>query len=115
MKLLFLTLISLFTIAINAKPCTEIPYSASFIAGQYTLIGREPASEKTYTGKMQIESVGDQKVRFVESIDKQSPRIWLGQFRAASPGEGCVLEVESKQARMSCLIAVDLDNYARLS
>lgn len=114
-KYFLITIFSLITISVSAKPCADIPYRASFIAGEYTVIGREPDSEKTFTGKMRIEALSDQSIRMVETLGSKAPRIWQGQFRAASPGEGCVLEVDSKQASMACLVAVDLDNNARLS
>ena len=114
MKYLLITCIAIFTIAASAKPCNKGEL-ASFIAGNYTMIARDPDSNKTYSGVMRIENPKDKIIRIVETVSHQPKQIWRGQFRDASPGEGCVLEVESKQRSMVCLVSTDLDNYARLT
>ena len=84
--------------------------------GRYTLIGRHPDSQATYTGTAKIERVGGQ-LRLTRTIGGRQERIF-GVVRRADPGEAWVLAFKwtNKQPmEMVCLIGSDLDNYARLS
>lgn len=88
----------------------------SFVPGRYTLIGRHPDSQATYTGTAKIERVGGQ-LRLTRTIGGRQERIF-GVVRRADPGEAWVLAFKwtNKQPmEMVCLIGSDLDNYARLS
>lgn len=98
----------------NAIPCNKSNL-ATFIVGNYTVIAQEPDSNKTYSGTLSIATTRNNLIRIVEKMPNKSLRIWQGQIRDASPGEGCVLEVKSKHLSMTCLVSTDLDNYARLT
>lgn len=115
MKYLLLLLIVFFTTTVHANPCSDMVHTPGFIANNYLFIAREPDSDKTFSGKMSVENLKDKNVKVIESVNAKPARIWLGQFRPAAPGEGCVLSLESKQEQMSCLVNVDLDNTARLT
>lgn len=88
----------------------------SFVPGRYTLIGRHPDSQVTYTGTAKIERVGKQ-LRLARTVaGRQEHR--FGVVRRADPGEAWVLEFKwgrKTPMEMICLINGDLDNYARLS
>lgn len=114
MKKLFLACIATFALTASATPCNKSSL-ANFIAGNYTMIAREPDSKNTYSGTMSIENPNDKIIRIVEKVPHQLQRIWRGEFRDAAPGEGCVLSMESKERSMACLISTDLDNYARIT
>ena len=92
------------------------PPQWSFVPGRYTLIGRQPDSQATYTGTAKIERVGKQ-LRLTRLIAGKQERIY-GVVRRADPGEAWVLAFKWGQKapmEMVCLIGTDLDNYARLS
>ena len=91
----------------------------SFVPGRYTLIGRQPDSQATYTGTAKIERVGGQ-LRLTRIIAGKRSTI-QGTVRRADPGEAWVLAFKwdernaTQPMEMICLIGSDLDNYARLS
>jgi hypothetical protein len=89
----------------------------SFVAGDYALVGREPDGGAPYAGTAKIAEEGDhlilerqvggRTVRAVGGVDVPSP-----------PGEGQVLRFrwdDGQAVTMTCLVAGDLDNYARLT
>ena len=87
-----------------------------FVRGRYTLIGRHPDSQATYTGTAKIERVG-QQLRLTRTIAGRQERIF-GTVRRADPGEAWVLAFkwgEKQPMEMVCLVGPDLDNYARLT
>jgi len=87
-----------------------------FVRGRYTLIGRQPDSQATYTGTARIERVG-QQLRLTRTIAGKQERIY-GTVRRADPGEAWVLEFKwdrKAPMEMVCLVGPDLDNYARLT
>lgn len=87
-----------------------------FVRGRYTLIGRHPDSQATYTGTAKIERVG-QQLRLTRMIAGRQERLF-GLVRRADPGEAMVLEFKWGQRQpmeMVCLVGSDLDNYARLT
>lgn len=87
-----------------------------FVRGRYTLIGRQPDSQATYTGTAKIERVGGQ-LRLTRTIAGRQERIF-GVVRRADPGEAWVLAFKWDRRQlmeMVCLIGSDLDNYARLT
>ena len=89
---------------------------ADFVRGRYTLIGRHPDSQATYTGTAKIERMGKQ-LRLTRTIAGRQERIF-GVVRRADPGEAWVLAFNWGQKmpmEMVCLVGSDLDNYARLS
>ncbi|MBI4988800.1 MAG: hypothetical protein HZC23_08285 [Rhodocyclales bacterium] len=87
-----------------------------FVRGRYTLIGRQPDSQATYTGTAKIERVGKQ-LRLTRTIAGKQERIF-GTVRRADPGEAWVLSFKWDRRvpmEMVCLVGPDLDNYARLT
>jgi hypothetical protein len=114
MKYSILACIGLFAVAAYSKPC-NITALSDFVAGTYTLIGREPDAGKAYSGTVAVKALPDKTILLTETVRSHPPRIWRGQFRTAEPGEGCVLALESKHGSMACLASPDLDNYARMT
>lgn len=87
-----------------------------FVPGRFTLIGRHPDSQATYTGTAKIERAGKQ-LRLTRTVAGRQERIF-GVVRRADPGEAWVLEFKWGQKtpmEMVCLVGGDLDNYARLT
>lgn len=87
-----------------------------FVVGHYLLVGRHPDSLRSYTGSARIERQGDGLV-LTRSLSGRTDRA-LGKLRRASPGEATVLAFEwgrSPALAMTCLMAGDLDNRARLT
>jgi hypothetical protein len=87
-----------------------------FVRGRYTLIGRHPDSQATYTGTAKIERIGRQ-LRLTRTIAGRQERLF-GAVRRADPGEAWVLAFkwgQKEPLEMVCLVGPDLDNYARLT
>ena len=87
-----------------------------FVRGRYTLIGRQPDSQATYTGTAKIERVGE-RLRLTRTVAGKRSEVF-GTVRRADPGEAWVLAFKwgNKQPmEMVCLVGTDLDNYARLT
>ncbi|MGD9916064.1 MAG: hypothetical protein AB7S80_18460 [Rhizobiaceae bacterium] len=88
-----------------------------FLAGDYTIVGREPGDGPAYAGTATIAASGDglllQRSRDGKSIKAE------GKLEVPSPpGEGQVLNFRwsgPQPMLLSCLIGSDLDNYARLT
>lgn len=114
MKALLIACTACIALTANAASCNKANME-SFIAGNYTVIAQEPNSNHTYSATMSIHSSKSKIITLDEKTNNHPIRVWRGQFRAAEPGEGCVLDVESKQYRMACLVSSDLDNFARLT
>ncbi len=95
----------------------DASFLLSFVAGDYALIGREPGGGAAYAGTARITQDGDQLI-----LERQ---IGGGTVRAVGraevpspPGEGQVLRFrwdDGHAMLMTCLVAGDLDNYARLT
>ncbi|MBM3391286.1 MAG: hypothetical protein FJY34_04820 [Betaproteobacteria bacterium] len=112
---LLFALYCLLTASASAADVDESPLW-DFVRGRYTLIGRQPDSQATYTGTAKIERVG-QKLRLTRTIAGKQERIF-GTVRRADPGEAWVLAFKWGQKspmEMVCLVGPDLDNYARLT
>jgi hypothetical protein len=89
----------------------------SFVAGDYALIGRAPDGGAAYTGTARITQDGDQLV-LERRVGGRTVRA-IGRVEVPSPpGEGQVLRFrwgDGQPMTMTCLVAGDLDNYARLT
>ena len=89
----------------------------SFVAGDYALIGREPDGGGAYAGTAKIAQEGEQLV-LERRIGGRTVRA-VGRVEVPSPpGEGRVLRFrwdDGQAVTMTCLVAGDLDNYARLT
>ena len=115
LRSLLLTLACLSTQPAFAADDDESPLW-DFVPGRYTLIGRQPDSQATYTGTAKIERVG-QQLRLTRTVGGKRSTI-LGTVRRADPGEAWVLHFKWGQKapmEMVCLVGPDLDNYARLT
>lgn len=115
LRCLLLTLACLSTKPAFAADEDESPLW-DFVRGRYTLVGRQPDSQATYTGTAKIERAGKQ-LRLTRTIAGRQERIF-GTVRRADPGEAWVLAFKWGQKpamEMVCLVGTDLDNYARLT
>jgi hypothetical protein len=108
MKVILVVISAIFTATVGAKSLNTPPV-LTFIQGKYTVVGREAGSGKPYSGVMLIENVDNKTVRMIETVKQQPKRVWIGQFRMASPGEGWVLAVEGKRGSMACPFNVPLE------
>ncbi len=96
---------------------SDASFLLSFVAGDYALIGREPDGGIAYAGTARITQDGDQLV-LERRIGGRTVRA-VGRVEVPSPpGEGQVLRFrwgDGQAMTMTCLVAGDLDNYARLT
>jgi hypothetical protein len=108
-------------VALAAAPVvaedSDASFLLSFVAGDYALVGREPDGGAAYAGTATIAAEGERLVldrRIVGRTVRASGRIEV----PSPPGEGQVLRFrwdEGGAVTMTCLVAGDLDNYARLT
>jgi hypothetical protein len=87
-----------------------------FIIGDYAVIGQEPAGGAAYSGSASIEPA-EGGVTLKERRGSHE-FIAKGTVEAPSPGEGKVVRFRWQgdgPILMTCLVAGDLDNYARLT
>jgi hypothetical protein len=114
--LLAVVLIAAGATSLPAKDASEASL-LDFVIGDYAVIGREPDGGATYAGSARIEPAeggvtlkerrGGHEVTASGKLEVPSP-----------PGEGRVLRFRWQDGDpmvMTCLIAGDLDNYARLT
>ncbi|MGH6962269.1 MAG: hypothetical protein ACREE7_17440 [Dongiaceae bacterium] len=96
---------------------SDASFLLSFVAGDYALIGREPDGGAAYAGTARIEQDGDHLI-LEREIGGRTVRA-VGRVEVPSPpGEGQVLRFrwgDGRAETMTCLVAGDLDNYARLT
>src|SRR5262245_8413038 len=96
---------------------TDDSFLLSFVAGDYAVVGREPDGGPPYAGTAKIAQDGDHLV-LERRIGGRTVRA-LGRVEVPSPpGEGQVLRFrwgDGQAMLMTCLVAGDLDNYARLT
>jgi hypothetical protein len=88
-----------------------------FVVGDYVIVGREPDAGAAYAGSARISRSAD-GVALERNQDGHSSTA-VGSLEVASPpGDGHVLRFQWQEpapTTMTCLIASDLDNYARLT
>jgi len=103
--------------AASAKDVEQHPW-LSFVPGTFAVVGQQPGGGAAYAGEAKIEARGGDFVlrRTVAGTTVEA----AGKIEVPQPpGEGQVLRFrwqEKGVARvMTCLVASDLDNYARLS
>ncbi len=87
-----------------------------FVTGDYAIIGQAPDGGAAYAGSAHIEP----EAGGVALKERRGDREFTakGTVEAPSPGEGKVLRFrwqDDGPMIMSCLVAGDLDNYARLT
>jgi len=96
---------------------SDASFLLSFVAGDYALIGREPDGGGPYAGTARITQDGDRLV-LERRVGGRTVRA-VGRVEVPSPpGEGQVLRFrwgDGQAMLMTCLVAGDLDNYARLT
>jgi hypothetical protein len=89
----------------------------SFVAGDYALVGRGPDGGASYAGTATIAEEGDH-LSLERQVGGRTVRA-TGRVEVPSPpGEGQVLRFrwdDGQAITMTCLVAGDLDNYARLT
>jgi len=95
----------------------DLEFLSEFLNGSYHLIGKQPDSERTYSGKVTIWFVGGQweVTRIIEGHEIKG----IGKVEIAAMGEEKVLRVRFRQKKrgyeVTYLIDSDLNNYGRLS
>jgi hypothetical protein len=96
---------------------SDASFLRSFVAGDYAVVGRAPDGGAAYSGTATIAEDGEQLV-LERRIGGRTVRA-VGRVEVPSPpGEGQVLRfrwADGQAMTMSCLVAGDLDNYARLT
>jgi len=96
---------------------TDASVLMSFVAGDYALVGRLPDNGAPYAGTAKITEDGDHVI-LERQIGGRATRA-IGRVEVPSPpGEGQVLRFhwsDGQAMTMTCLVAGDLDNYARLT
>jgi hypothetical protein len=89
----------------------------TFVAGDYALVGRAPDGGASYAGTAKIAEEGDH-LSLERQVGGRTVRA-NGRVEVPSPpGEGQVLRfrwTDGQAITMTCLVAGDLDNYARLT
>jgi hypothetical protein len=90
---------------------------ASFVLGEYAVVGQKPGGGQAYVGSARIEEA-DGGLILTRRVGEQEVSA-AGRFEVPSPpGEGRVLRFRWKDPEamlMTCLVGSDLDNYARLT
>lgn len=96
---------------------SDASFLLSFVAGDYAVVGREPDGGAPYAGTAKIAEDGEQLI-LERRIGGRTARA-VGRVEVPSPpGEGQVLRFrwdDGEAVTMTCLVAGDLDNYARLT
>jgi hypothetical protein len=108
-------------VALAAAPAvadeSDAAFQLSFVAGDYAVVGREPDGGAPYAGAAKIAQEGEQLI-LERRIGGRAVRA-VGRAEVPSPlGEGQVLRFrwdDGQAVTMTCLVAGDLDNYARLT
>jgi len=108
-------------VALAAGPAvaddSDASFLLSFVAGEYAVVGREPDGGAPYAGTAKITQEGEQLI-LERRIGGRTVRA-VGRVEVPSPpGEGQVLRFrwnDGQEITMTCLVAGDLDNYARLT
>ena len=96
---------------------SDASFLRSFVAGDYTVVGRAPDGGAPYAGAAQIAEEGDHLI-LERQVGGRTLRA-IGRVEVPSPpGEGQVLRfrwTDEQAMTMTCLVAGDLDNDARLT
>jgi hypothetical protein len=83
------------------------------LPGRYALIGQHPDGGATYQGDAEIADQGG-RLTLVKRIGGETT-VAEGTVERADPGEADVLRLRWPGHEETCLVRLDLDNYARLS
>jgi len=94
-----------------------LEYLYDFLQGQYQVVGREPDSDRTYTGTVILRKENGQ-LKVIRKINGEEIE-GVGKIETVTADEVTVLRVRfvqtGKKYEVTYLIHSDLDNYARLS
>jgi len=96
---------------------SDASFLLSFVAGEYAIVGREPDGGAPYAGTAKIAEDGEQLI-LERRIGGRTVRAGGRVEVPSPPGEGQVLRFrwgDGQAMLMTCLVAGDLDNYARLT
>ena len=90
-----------------------------FLAGNYSLIGKKPDSNKTYLGTIVFTyEEGSKELKFIRTIEGKKTT-GIAKIEKALAGEAEVLRLRFKENKIeyegTFLWRSDLDNYGRLS
>jgi len=109
--------IAVFGTGVAAADDSDASLLLSFVAGEYEVVGRGPDGGAPYAGTAKIAQDGKQLI-LERRIDGRTVHA-VGRVEEPSPpGEGQVLRFrwdDGQAITMTCLVAGDLDNYARLT
>lgn len=87
------------------------------VQGKYILVGKELDTDKTYFGKVEISSIKDHLI-VEREINKKSVK-GSAAIESAAGGDAQVLRIrfteDGNSYEQTCLVNIDLDNYARIS
>jgi hypothetical protein len=98
-------------IAAATEEAEHIYYS--LVPGHYVVIGRHPDAGKTYSGTASI-SYEHGHLLLSKKLGEDTVSA-TGVVGKASPGEADLIRFEWEDHSETCLLAVDLDNYSRLT
>ncbi|HKY92955.1 MAG TPA: hypothetical protein VJM11_18025, partial [Nevskiaceae bacterium] len=85
----------------------------SFVPGRFAVIGQLPDGGAAYQGQARIAHV-EGRLQLLKEIGGESVTA-EGTVERADPGEADVIRFRGKDFEQTCLVRLDLDNYARLS
>jgi hypothetical protein len=95
----------------------EVAFLYSFLQGTYQVIGKWPDSNKSYHGKVVMNSKGDH-LQVIRSINGEETE-GIGRIADATADRIKILKVEfshrGRRYEATYVIDSDLDNYARLT
>lgn len=114
MKRIIILLLGLYIVTAQANQCEDCSLN-NIIPGQYTVVGRLPDSNRTFSSSIEIKPLKNKTFSATEKMNAKVIRRWEGQFKRASPGEGDVLHLKGQHGELACLVSTDLDNYARMT
>ena len=120
-KILISTLVAMIltfpAIAKDEVNSEQKEFLAGFVSGSYSVIGREPDSGKTYSGKVEIFKKNG-KMQYIRTTEGEIVK-GTASIEITSPPEVEVLRIQfdknNKNYEGTFLIDSDLDNNGRLS
>ena len=110
----------LITIILTLLPMVSIAeegFLSSFVQGKYLLVGKSLNSDQTYHGKVEIIN-NNGALNILRHINDKTIN-GTGTIESALNSDASVLNIRFSendiQYEQTCLIDIDLDNYARIS
>jgi len=100
--------------AIGAAADDEEPHPYyTFVPGRFAVVGRLPDGGAAYQGQARI-AFSEGRLHLIKEIGGESVTA-EGVVERADPGEAEVIRFRWAGHEETCLVRLDLDNYARLS